>query len=195
MTSQDGEFWELDFWDCENWGQREITTYDHRSFWKLVIYCKSHAVLTNLNDYLEIYSIHDHSTSSARQRGPLVVASSPHIGLTKDSSSVRLMLKVYLHDLQTTQYGLVRRLVFVGVLEVVLPQTVPIPGWGLLTARWSCWAWSLCHPAYPGCLSPSSLPCSLVASCLCCSEALKSSNHRSQSQSNLSNFVFLVNRD
>ena len=130
MTSQDGEFWELDFWDCENWGQREITTYDHRSFWKLVIYCKSHAVLTNLNDYLEIYSIHDHSTSSARQRGPLVVASSPHIGLTKDSSSVRLMLKVYLHDLQTTQYGLVRRLVFVGVLEVVIPQTVPIPGVG-----------------------------------------------------------------
>ena len=85
-----------------------------------------------------------------------MVASSPHIGLTKDSSSVRLMLKVYLHDLQTTQYGLVRRLVFVGVLEVVIPQTVPIPGWGLLTARWSCWACCLCRPAYPGCLSPSS---------------------------------------
>ena len=123
-----------------------------------------------------------------------MVASSPHIGLTKDSSSVRLMLKVYLHDLQTTQYGLVRRLVFVGVLEVVLPQTVPIPGWGLLTARWSCWARSLCRPACPGCLSPSSLPCSLAASCFRCSKALKSSSLRSQSQPNLSKFIFLCQR-
>ena len=81
-----------------------------------------------------------------------------------------------------------------GVVEVVLPQTVPVPGVGTPHRQLELLGPLSVSPSLPWLsISPSSLPCSLVASYLSCSKALKSSNHRFQSQTNLSNFIFLVN--